>query len=68
MTQSSNAASASAVADTPWDAAAVYNPATVAPSIGLKRKWHMVQETMQLTLNGGLHGEGRVCRDSGIQP
>ena len=64
MAQSSNAASASAVADTPWDAAAVYNPATAAPSIGSKRKWHNIQETMQLTLKWGLHGEGRVCRDS----
>ena len=53
MAHSSNAASASAVADTPWDAAAVYNPATAAPSIGSKRKWHNIQETMQLTLKGG---------------
>ena len=55
MAQSSDAASVSAVADAPLAAVAAYEPANAAPSVGVKRKWHNIEETTKLSFKGGYH-------------
>jgi hypothetical protein len=67
MAQSADASSVSAVADAALAAVAASVPAVAAsaptnavPVVGIKRKWHMIEETNKLSFKGGYHAKSET--------